>query len=277
MGIIFSLALSLLPDFVFAQERKDNAWDRLKTDVNYMGDGFLYVVSSPIRWKGKDWLKLAGFAGATYLVTFVDDPFNNWAVRTNNPTRRESLENFADLIGKPAPALISFSLLYTTGVIIDNQKLRDAGVLIFSSLGATALFQTISKTATGRARPISGYDKFLFKPFNNDPDFHSFPSGHAMSAMTITSVIAQLVNFKPAKYALYGLGVSVAFARSYNEAHWVSDVLVSAGITYLAVRTANRRYEYKKSLKNEITDPTPKARLNFQPTLNGFRLNLVFP
>ncbi len=241
-----------------------------------MGDGFLHVTTSPARWKGKDFLKLAGFATGAVLISFIDEPFNDWALRTNNPKRRENLENFADIIGKPGPAIIMFSALYGTGLIIDNQDLRDTGVLIFGSLASTIMFQTISKTATGRARPASGYGYHIFKPFNKEPDFHSFPSGHGVSAMTITSVIAQKINVKAIRFAMYGLGIGVGFARAYNQAHWMSDVLVSAGVTYLAVRTVERRYQFKKMARENSFSKSRGARIQFIPYVTGFSLSVKF-
>lgn len=241
-----------------------------------MGDGFLHVWTSPARWKGKDFLKLAAFAGGAVLISFVDEPFNDWAVRTNNPKRRENLEKFADIVGKPGPAIITFTLAYGTGLIINNQKIRDAGVVIFGSLAATALMQTISKGATGRARPISGLDNDVFKPFNSDTDFHSFPSGHAMSALTITTVAAGQINSKPIRYLLYGIGIGTAFARAYNEAHWVSDVLVSGALTYMAVKTVERRYAQKKAMREGAPAPDKGATINFTPYAAGFKLSMTF-
>ncbi len=275
--VILLVILSINPTVNFAQEKKNNAWNRLKTDAYYMGDGFLQVWTSPARWKKKDFLKLGGFVASAFLVSFLDEPVNDWAVRTNNPKRRESLENFADIVGKPGPAIISFSLIYGTGLIIDNQDIRDAGVVIFGSLAATALMQTISKTATGRARPITGLGYNYFEPFKGTPAFHSFPSGHTMSALTITTVFAGQINIKPIRYLLYGVGIATGFARVYNEAHWLSDVLVSGGITYLAVKTVEKRYAAKKALREGGAPPVEaKTKLNFTPYANGFRLSLRF-
>lgn len=271
------LILFLIPSTIEAQEKKNTVWNRMKNDAYYMGDGFLHVWTSPARWKKKDFLKLGGFVASAFLVSLLDEPVNDWAVRTNNPKRRESLENFADIVGKPGPAILSFTLVYGTGLIIDNQDIRDAGVVIFGSLAATALMQTISKTATGRARPITGLGNHYFEPFKGTPAFHSFPSGHTMSALTITTVFAGQINIKPIRYLLYGVGIATGFARVYNEAHWLSDVLVSGGLTYLAVKTVERRYAAKKASRENGAPPIKaKSKINFTPYANGFKFSMTF-
>ena len=84
-------------------EEKNNTWTRLKTDAYYMGDGLTYVLSSPIRWKGKDWLKVGGVLGGVFLVSFIDQPFQDWAEDTYDEDRWHRIEDFADLTGKPGP------------------------------------------------------------------------------------------------------------------------------------------------------------------------------
>ncbi|MDN5212410.1 phosphatase PAP2 family protein [Fulvivirgaceae bacterium BMA12] len=274
---ILLLTLLLFHQSSYGQQHKDNTWNHLKTDAYYMGDGFLHVLKSPARWKGKDFLKVAGFLGGAFLISFLDEPFNDWALDNNNPRRRENLEKFADITGKPGPAIVGFSAIYGTGLLLNNETIRDAGVVIFGSLASTALMQTISKAATGRARPASGLRYDVFKPFSNDPAFHSFPSGHAVSSMTITAALARQINFKPARIFLYGIGIATGFARSFNQAHWLSDVVVSMGLTYLAVHTVEKRYQEKKAAANGLPPPSSKTRVNFIPYATGFKMTVTFP
>ncbi len=258
---------------------KNNTWTRLKTDSYHMADGFVHVLSSPIRWDGKDWLKFGGVAAGVYLVSFLDQPVSDWAARTTTFGRWRRLENFADLTGKPVPAVIAFTALYGFGVVFDKGWMRDSGILIFGSLAATSLLQSISKTATGRARPISGFSNADFKPFSKDPDFHSFPSGHAMASLNITAVLAHQVQSVPVKIALYAIGFGTGLARVYNQAHWVSDVALSTVITLLSVKSVIKRYEAKKGLSHQPTSVYNQKNSGtwiVSPMYKGLRLNYQF-
>ncbi|MDN5200378.1 phosphatase PAP2 family protein [Fulvivirgaceae bacterium BMA10] len=275
VGIFVSMLFIMVlnAQLIFAQAR-DNVWTRLKTDTYYMADGFTHVMSSPVRWKKKNWLTFAGVAAGAVIISFVDQPFDDWAARNNNPDRRMRIEQFADVMGKPGPAVVVFSLLYGTGVAIDNEFLRDSGVIIFGSLASTALIQTLSKSITGRARPSAGLGNDVFKPFNGEPAFHSFPSGHMVSALTITSVIAQRIESKPIKIALYTLGTATGLARVYNRAHWLSDILVSGAMSYFAVKTVNDRYKNKKEgIKLRQRNV---SSVKFVPHFRGFSLSVQF-
>lgn len=244
-----------------------------------MADGFIHIWISPFRWKGRDWLKFGGLAASIYLVSFIDQPVSDWAARTTNPNRWERLEQFADLTGKPGPSVVAFTALYSLGVALDNQWMRDSGILIFGSLASTSLLQTISKTVTGRARPASGLSHYKFDPFNKDAAFHSFPSGHAMASLNITAVLAHQVKSVPIKIALYAVGFGTGLARIYNQAHWVSDVALSSAITLLSVKSVIKRYE---KMKNRAAQSTPevghnqKGSLTISPMHNGLYLKYQF-
>ncbi len=244
----------------------------MKADAGYMADGFGYVFASPLRWKGKDFLYLGATVGGVFLSSFLDEPFLKFADKHNNPKRFDRVEFFADLTGKPRPAVIAFSVIYGIGVFKDVQWMRDSGVLIVAALGSTVALQTFSKWAVGRARPSArlGYD--VFEPFNPEPAFHSFPSGHAMASLAITSIVARQVKSKVLKVMLYGVGFSTGFARAFNTEHWVSDVVLSNVLTFLAVKTASDRYNHKKELKAQ----KQQGQLSLMPISSGLRLTYKF-
>lgn len=67
---------------------------------------------------------------------------------------------------------------------------------------------------------------------NGSNDGESFPSGHASFAFTNAAVLYQ--EFKDSSpllaYSGYGFATTTAAFRVINNAHWISDVLVSSGI-----------------------------------------------
>ncbi len=73
-----------------------------------------------------------------------------------------------------------------------------------------------------------------FMPFAFNLDYNSFPSGHSLTIM-IVATIASCV--WPALWPLwYAIAIALAGIRALLTAHFLSDVLIGAGIGLLSVR-----------------------------------------
>ena len=101
------------------------------------------------------------------------------------------------------------------------------------------VIQTAAKIAAGRARPLSGADHDLFKPFSRSENYYSFVSGHTLVAMSISLVLAEQFHSMPVKIALYSLGAIGGLSRVYQDDHWFSDVLLGAALSWACVRSSS--------------------------------------
>jgi len=102
------------------------------------------------------------------------------------------------------------------------------------TLGSAILH--VIKLVLGRRRPRDDMEMGLygFVPFAFNLDYNSFPSGHSLTIM-IVATIATCV--WPALWPLwYGVAVLLAGTRALLTAHFLSDVLIGAGIGLLSVR-----------------------------------------
>ncbi len=90
------------------------------------------------------------------------------------------------------------------------------------------------KRRVHRSRPC---ERARPRHFDVDPlawfpsDRFSFPSGHALNAFAITTVIA--LAFPPVAVPVFALATSVAASRVVLGLHWLSDVLVGAAVGVL--------------------------------------------
>ncbi len=107
----------------------------------------------------------------------------------------------------------------------------------------------------------------------DDSNYHSMPSGHTSNTFTSATVLYR--EFKDTApyvaYSGYLVGTTVAALRMTNNRHWLSDVLVGAGIgTFSALII----YHFKP-LKN--WHPFQKQRITILPNLSTeiFAVNLV--
>ena len=108
----------------------------------------------------------------------------------------------------------------------------------------------------------------------NDRDDKSFPSGHSSAAFSSAYLIEQNLNAtveqpwlrKSIKIGSIGSAAAVAWARVEAEEHHVVDVLVSAGLSNLFVKTF-----YRSMVSEEWAENTS---IDFEAGREGFMLRL---
>ena len=91
------------------------------------------------------------------------------------------------------------------------------------------------------ANIVSDYITFKLKVWtkkrrpNGDDDLKSFPSGHTSRAFTNAGILYhEFIDTSPfLAYSGYAFATTTGVFRVMNNAHWVSDVIVSSGIAIL--------------------------------------------
>jgi membrane-associated phospholipid phosphatase len=150
-------------------------------------------------------------------------------------------------------------VVWASGVIVNNDWLRDTGIMMIASVTSSGLIQTIAKEAVGRSRPVFGRGAFSFKPFGG-ADYHSFPSGHTMLSVATSWILARQVNFLPLKIVFYSLPVITGASRVYVGAHWLSDILLGSALGIACAEGVLRLYPLIK--KNNAYSMTMTANGN---------------
>jgi membrane-associated phospholipid phosphatase len=83
--------------------------------------------------------------------------------------------------------------------------------------------------------------------------YNSFPSGHTAQAFAAATLLSEEYKdrFPWMPYASYGLASSVGMLRMANNRHYISDVLLGAGIGILSMKVAywTHRYKWNKRVK----------------------------
>ncbi len=76
---------------------------------------------------------------------------------------------------------------------------------------------------------------------------NSFPSGHTAQAFTAATFMSEELGqrYKWAPYVAYTLAASVGTCRVLNNKHYISDVLVGAGVGILATKLVYSTHKYK--------------------------------
>jgi membrane-associated phospholipid phosphatase len=134
-------------------------------------------------------------------------------------------------------ALVGAALARHFGV-----KSPDIGLLITYSLAfiasltlGSAILHAI-KLVLGRRRPRDDMEMGLygFVPLAFNLDYNSFPSGHALTICCVAVILTCVWPFLwPVWFAIAAL---LAITRALLTAHFLSDVLIGAGIGLIAAR-----------------------------------------
>lgn len=147
-------------------------------------------------------------------------------------------------------------LVWAPGVV--SLGLAASGVKGRHKLGDQLILALVSNIfSQGLAQSMKRIIKYE-RP--NNVDNHSFPSGHTTTAFTNATILQEEYGYRSPLYTIggYGLATSVGALRILNNEHWLSDVLVGAGIgiattklVYLTFPWVQRNYlkvVHKKSV-----------------------------
>jgi membrane-associated phospholipid phosphatase len=126
---------------------------------------------------------------------------------------------------------------YLTGVLTEQPKLRDTGLLGAEALADSLIVVEVLKAATGRQRPLEGDGGGHF--------FHGsdgFPSGHTIESFALASVIAhQYRGNKAVVIVAYGLATMVGASRFSARQHFASDIVAGGVMGWFIGRHVTER------------------------------------
>lgn len=256
----------LLPSVVQAQVDSVR-----RPDVIRFADGVIHTYASPLRWKKNDWAKFSGILVGTAALTLADQPIRKFWIGQNEKAL-DHVDRVGYHYGKPYSGFLLAGGLYTTGLIFKNEWLRETGTALVTSLAAAGLLEMGLKPLIGRARPENERGNYVMTFFNEEPKYHSFPSGHASMAFTVSFVMAKRVESVPVKIFFYTLAGSTAVCRLYSDAHWTSDIAFGALLGWycseaVVERLKENRFRPKRNRKTDI---------NLTPYPGGMTLRATF-
>ena len=196
--------------------------------------------------KGRNWIPALSVAGVTAGLLALD-PYEARYFHTTS-----TFQGFNRVFTSNATVLGTIAApvsLYIAGLARRDAKMQHTALLAGEAVGDAEIVTTVLKDIDRRARPAT------FEPRGNywDSWFDdkgttlrgngSFPSGHAIAAFAIATVIApRYRTHRWVPYVTYGLATVVGLSRLSLSAHFSSDVFVGAALGYSISRFAVLRY-----------------------------------
>ena len=214
------------------------------------------IWSFPAHIQAKDILPIAGLAAVTGLLIATDEgtyrgfkdyrDSHGW-VRTLSPaiTKMGSWGAWGTV-----------AAFLGVGLIGGDQKSTETAVLATSAMLQCQLVSGVLKGLSGRQRPeyAAGEDHWygpqgFFKRFEKGlmGKYDSFPSGHAITAFSLATVVAmQYSDTVWVPILSYTVAAGVGLSRVTESKHWLSDALVGGVLGHvigrLVVRNNRMRY-----------------------------------
>lgn len=190
-------------------------------------------------------LLLAGFVSILcgLLALAIDRPLAHFIydhVSGNTHRRLDSITHYAKAGHWLAAAILA--LIVAAGLRhfhLEDDKvtlLINYSLAFIASLVVGSAVLHVIKLVLGRRRPRDDMEMGLygFMPLAFNSDYNSFPSGHAL---TICCVAVIFTCVWPIWWPVwFGIAASLAVTRALLTAHFLSDVMIGAGIGLIAAR-----------------------------------------
>jgi len=184
------------------------------------------IFTSPFHIGRSDWRWLGPFLGGTAALIATDNTTSRWV------SKNGSLPGLSRIASFNGGVYVSGGVsagMYLVGRWKGNDRLRETGLLAGEALIDSQVVTQVSKLVFQRQRPNQADSEGEF--FSGKGS--SFFSGHASSSWSVATVVACEYHDHPlAVWGAYGLAAVVSVSRYTGRKHFLSDVLVGAGVGY---------------------------------------------
>src|SRR5580704_1968173 len=186
--------------------------------------------------RGRYWIPTLAVVGGTAGL-IVADPKIAPYFRKHAGNLDDLNDTFDGTITSAETALVPLSLL-AAGYIRQDSYQVNTSLLAGEAYVDSAIVDLALKVVTQRKRPynIPPSGPFNDTFFNNGKSHFSegsFPSGHAIGAFSIATVVANRYQHRRwVPIAVYGLATVISLSRVTTSAHFPSDVFLGASLGY---------------------------------------------
>jgi len=241
-----------------AGSNNDNILDRAVKQFYYDGKNLFLT---PFHWDKKERLEFLAIASITAGLFLADEELQKVAQRN----RSDFSDDLARLV-TPSEHIYPQAVIggfYLAGLIFKRKKEKDTALYLLESVMFTQGITQVIKYSVGRARPFADKGAYHFEGFRFSPSSYSlsFPSGHASTAFSLASVIAEQYDNKLIDWASYSLAFFAAWARVNDNVHFTSDVFFGGVLGTWVGKTIVRLNKNKKEKSKELS-VHPKIGLN---------------
>lgn len=188
---------------------------------------------------GHHWLPTVAVVGVTAGLIALDAHDTPYFRRTTTFQGFNRVFSGNITISAMLAAPVAF---YAVGVFDKKPYARKTGLFAGEAVADVTVLEEVMKVTTRRFRPgdIPPYGNFsdTFFAQKHWPLSTSFPSGHAITAFAVSTVIAERYGkqHRWVPWVAYSVAGLIGFSRITLQAHFPSDVFVGAALGYAVAR-----------------------------------------
>lgn len=165
---------------------------------------------------------------------FHDELHQRWAARVHRTTDWAKGSHWLFIACVVAAG--SWAVQRVVGINPILMLAEKTSLAFLASLAAASIILHSIKIVLGRRRPRDELELGLYgwRPFGFDSQYDSFPSGHALTIFCVAVIMSGAV---PSLAVLwFAIAAYLALTRALLNSHFMSDILVGAGIAVLVTR-----------------------------------------
>src|SRR6476660_2715110 len=230
-----------------------------------LGSDLKQQITAPFQRTVREWLRIGAFAGATAVLSSIDEPVQRFAIKLHDSSETvSSVSSYVTRFGGRYE-LYTLAALGTYGFVFQNKKMQTTTLLATQAYLTSGAMESILKFIAGRQRP-SYYNPNNPEP---EPEFHgpfskagtdingnkingSFPSGHTTVVFAAATVYAMEYKNTPwVPIVSYGAASLVGLSRIIENKHWTTDVVVGSTLGYLCGRQVVNNYHRYAKVKSQ--------------------------
>ena len=194
--------------------------------------------------KGHSWVPTLAIAGTTCAL-LAADPYEGKYFHTHSSFAGWNTQ--ADRYATTTLEVAAPIALYGVGLWRKDTKMQTTALLSGEAVADTEILAVALKAITQRVRPSdippNGNYRNTFYGTKGSVFASSFPSGHAIAAFSIATVVAHRYrNHRWVPFVAYGAATAIGFSRLPLSAHFASDVFAGGALGYAVTRFAVLRY-----------------------------------
>lgn len=184
----------------------------------------------------KEWVKASLVLGITAGLYVFDEDIQQWA-QDNRGTTTDEIAKYAKPFGDYKQVTPPLAALLVYGHFGKHERVKRTALMGIESLVVTGIITQTLKYAGHRHRPSSGDPSDTWDGPSVSASYHSFPSGHASTAFSVSTVVALEYDDYPFVPPLaYGIATLTALSRVNDNRHWASDVFLGSALGYFTAR-----------------------------------------
>lgn len=212
------------------------------------------IITAPFEFNKKQWVLSATIFSSAVAAYLIETDINSWILKYQNSTS-STFGNIGYNLAHPSFLVPISTITYSIGYFNKLARVERVGITMFESLFISGATIKGLKMITDRKRPSESKSNSDFDgpSFSLSEKSQSFPSGHsALAFATATSIAQEYKDNKAIVLTSYTIATSVGLSRLFDNAHWLSDVIIGSAIGHFIAKYTHKKYT-TIDLKNKTT------------------------